>query len=228
MVSNATATGYNSESFITLVNSTSLVARTQDTMPISKKFIGAVEDEWQLYRLALVLTQIILCLWTLAQWFSWRLYHRFTYRFWGLLNCLLCSIPPILCRVIGAGHSLRDQGFRPWHFGASVSAAFTKRNHPHVSLETPKGFACPRFVDWRSQTLHCLPAYEQRKCRWRHAVWLAWWHGRRRSPMYSESGSQRFKVCLDMIYKYICWLYFSQATCMSMDLYIGISRRQIF
>ena len=33
---------------------TSLVTGTQDTMPISKKFIGAVEDEWQLYRLAVV------------------------------------------------------------------------------------------------------------------------------------------------------------------------------
>jgi hypothetical protein len=38
-------------------NTTSLV---EDTMRISKKFIGAVEDEWQLYRLAIVLIRIIL------------------------------------------------------------------------------------------------------------------------------------------------------------------------
>lgn len=39
---------------------TSLVTGAQDSMHISKKFIGAVEDEWQLYRLAIVLTRIIL------------------------------------------------------------------------------------------------------------------------------------------------------------------------
>ena len=60
MVSSVTATGNNSEKFITLVDSTSLVRSPQDTMPMSKKFIGAVEDEWQLYRLALILTRIIL------------------------------------------------------------------------------------------------------------------------------------------------------------------------
>ena len=59
MVSSVTATGNKPESFITLVGPTSLVECAQDTMSISKKFIGAVEDEWQLYRLALVLTRII-------------------------------------------------------------------------------------------------------------------------------------------------------------------------
>lgn len=54
MVSNVTAPGYKSGTFISLVGSTSLVTCAQDTMPISKKFIGAVEDEWQLYRSALV------------------------------------------------------------------------------------------------------------------------------------------------------------------------------
>ena len=43
-----------------LSNVTSLVTDAQDTLHISKKFIGAVEDEWQLYRLATVLTRIIL------------------------------------------------------------------------------------------------------------------------------------------------------------------------
>ena len=58
MVSNVTATGNNSEKFITLGSTPA--TRAQDTMPTSKKFIGAVEDEWQLYRLALVLTRVIL------------------------------------------------------------------------------------------------------------------------------------------------------------------------
>ena len=60
MVSNVTGSGNNSETFVTLVGSTCPVTRAEDTMPISKKFIGAVEDEWQLYRLALILTRIIL------------------------------------------------------------------------------------------------------------------------------------------------------------------------
>ena len=170
----------------------------------------------------------LISLWTLAQWFSCRLYYRFTYRFWGLFNCLLCSVPSILCRVIFAGHSLCAQGFRPRHFSPSVSAAFTKRDDPHVSLETPQGFACPRLLGGWSQALHCLPVNEQRKRCWRHAVRLAWWYGRRCGAMYFEPGSQRLKVRPGMIYKYICWLYFSQATCTSMGSYTGILRLQIF
>ena len=38
---------------------TSLATGAQSTMYISRKFIGAVEDEWQLYRLAIILTRII-------------------------------------------------------------------------------------------------------------------------------------------------------------------------
>lgn len=35
-------------------NITPLVSGVQDTMPISKEFIGAVADQWQLYRSAIV------------------------------------------------------------------------------------------------------------------------------------------------------------------------------
>ena len=43
-----------------LCDATFLTAGAQDTMHISKEFIGAVEDEWQLYRLAIVLNRIML------------------------------------------------------------------------------------------------------------------------------------------------------------------------